>query len=86
MTKMSYDSQNCKGVTSGATGKSYDADRNGFIHVDDPRDIRSLKAGGYTIASIVPRTRVSWECECGWSAFINHCPKCNRHDLTRVER
>jgi len=86
MAKMFFSSQNCKGVTSGATGRSYDADRKGFIHVEDPRDIRALEAGGYVKAGGMPRMGRFYVCECGWEAAIKSCPKCNRQDLMLVER
>ena len=77
----------CVGVTSGASGKQYNADRQGFIHVNDSRDIKSLLASGDVIlAGGMPKLGKYWECECGWTASINSCPKCNRHDLTKIEK
>lgn len=86
-TKMFFSSQNCQGATSGATGRSYDADPKGFIHVDDKRDVKALQAGGYVVAGTHMATvRTYWRCEpCGWDAVINHCPKCDSDTLTLIE-
>jgi hypothetical protein len=90
MAKMFFSSQNCKGVTSGATGRSYDADRSGFIHVEDSRDIKALQAGGYVLASGVgalAAVRQEFVCDdCGWTAVINSCGKCGSKELRRVEK
>ena len=87
MAKMLFSTQNCKGVTSGTTGRSYDTDSKGFVHVDDPRDIKALKAGGYIQAGAMPRVRTYFRCEpCGWDAMINHCPKCESDSLTKIEQ
>ena len=84
MTKMYFSSSGCQGATSGATGKSYDADRQGFINVTDPVDVKALKAGGYLVAGGMPRLDKFYLCGCGWEAAIRHCPRCDRSDLTRV--
>ena len=55
MAKMLFSTQNCKGVTSGTTGRSYDTESKGFVHVDDPRDIKALKA------KIPRQERNEWE-------------------------
>ena len=87
MAKMLFSSQNCKGVTSGSTGRSYDTDSKGFISVDDPRDVKTLQAGGYMIAGGMPRLRRYFVCDaCAWDAAINHCPKCGSEDLRLVEK
>ena len=65
--------------------RRYNNDRAGFVHVDDNRDIKALKAGGYVVAGQTPRTNRSFVCECGFVALINHCPRCEREDLERVE-
>ena len=86
-TKMAFDSSKCLGVTSGATGKTYNADKSGFIHVDDPRDVEALKAGGYNPVSGMPVLRRYWTCApCSRDAMINHCAKCGSDDLQLVER
>lgn len=85
MARMAFDTRGCGGVTSGATGKTYNA-KDGIITVTDQRDIKSLAAGGYTVLGTTVRTKRYWTCEgCGRDAAINHCPKCDREDLTRVE-
>ena len=86
MARMFFSSQNCKGVTSGATGRSYDADKSGFITVSDPRDVKALQAGGYVVAGGMPKMKRYFVCECGWEAAISSCPKCQRSDLTLVEK
>jgi len=63
----------------------YDNDRRDFIHVDDVRDARLLRAAGYVQAGNTPATGKHYVCECGWTAWIKHCPRCDRDDLTRVE-
>ena len=75
----------CKWATVDQTGNRYDADRKGFITVDNSTDARILKAGGYVEVSNQPRTAKRWVCECGWEALINSCPRCERTDLTKVE-
>jgi len=86
MARMFFSSQNCKGVTSGATGRSYDTDKSGFINVTDPRDVKALQEGGYVLAGGMPKLSKFYVCECGWEASIRSCPKCERTDLTLVER
>ncbi len=87
MTRMYFSASGCQGVTSGTTGKSYDADRQGFIHVDDPVDVKVLKAGGYLQAGGMPRISRYWRCDkCNWDATINHCARCDSHKLRRVEQ
>jgi hypothetical protein len=83
---MFFSSQNCRGVTSEATGNSYTADKSGFINVSDARDIKALQAGGYVMAGGMPVLRKYYVCECGWEAAIKSCPKCERTDLTLVEK
>lgn len=85
MTRMFFSSQNCKAATL-ENGRRYNADRSGFIHVEDGADVRTLTAGGYVQAGGMPRLRKYWMCPCGWEASISHCPKCDRSDLTRVEK
>lgn len=77
--------EHCKSVTVDRTGNRYDADRKGFIQVDNNTDARLLKAGGYVQAGNVPAISRKWVCECGWEAVINSCPHCDRTDLRRVE-
>jgi hypothetical protein len=85
MTKMYFSSSGCQGATSGATGKSYDADRQGFINVTDPVDVKALKAGGYLVAGGMPKVTRYWHCDkCDWDANLNHCPKCDSYKLRRV--
>ena len=88
MAKMFFSTQNCKGVTSGATGRSYDTDSRGYIHVDDSRDVKALQAGGYVLAGTHMATvKTFFRCEsCAWDAVINHCPKCDSDDLTLIEK
>jgi hypothetical protein len=86
MPRMAFDSQNCKGAESGVTGKHYDSDRSGFITVTDNADINAFKANGYSLVGGMPRLRKFYVCECGWEASIRHCPKCDRDDLTKVEK
>ena len=86
-TRMFFSSQNCQGATSGTTGRSYNTDSKGFIHVDDSRDVRSLQEGGYVIAGGMPRLRSYFVCDsCGWEAAIKHCPKCDSEDLRAVTK
>ena len=86
MTKLFFGAENCKGATSGLTGHHYPADKQGFIHVNNPADAAYLKQGGYVEAGGMPRMRRFYVCECGWEAAIRHCPKCERDDLVKVER
>ena len=65
--------------------RRYNNDRAGFVHVEDNRDIKALKAGGYVVAGQTPKTNRSFVCACGFVALINHCPRCDRDDLERVE-
>lgn len=86
MPKMYFSSRNCEGVTSGVTGRTYNADSKGFVQVDDSRDVKALQSGGYVIAGGMPRLRKYYLCEaCGWEAAISHCPKCDSDELTKVE-
>ena len=87
MPRMYFEADHCRGATSAATGKSYDADRQGFITVTDNVDIQNLKAGGYLIAGGMPKFRKYWVCDdCNWDAALNHCPKCDGTSLRKVER
>jgi hypothetical protein len=83
--KLMFDAPGCQGVTSEYSGRTYKADRQGFIHVDDPKDAAFLKKGGYLATGGMPKLGKYWECECGWQSAINSCPRCQRNDLTRVE-
>ncbi len=85
MTKMFFNSENCQGATSALTGREYNTDRQGFINVTNPADVKFLKQGGYVEAGGLPHGNKYWECECGWQSHINSCPQCNRTDLTKVE-
>lgn len=85
MTRMFFNTDGCRGATSGVTGKNYDADKQGFINVTDPRDVAAFKDGGYVVAGGMPRVGRYFVCECGWEASINSCPKCQRSDLRLVE-
>lgn len=87
MPKMFFGNDKCLGATSGTTGQRYDADRNGFIHVENPSDIATLKSGGYIVAGGMPKLKSYWLCTtCGWEASINSCPKCKTCDLQRVHK
>ena len=89
-TKMFFSSQNCKGATSGATGRNYNADSKGFIHVEDSRDVKAFQEGGYVIASGVgtlAALRQHFRCiPCSWDAVINSCPKCGSQELSKVNK
>jgi hypothetical protein len=74
----------CRGATVGRSGRRYDADRKGFVHVDDAKDAAAMKAAGYVPAGFTPVTSRVWVCGCGWEAVINHCPRCDRSDLTKA--
>jgi hypothetical protein len=82
---MFFDAPNCQGATL-ATGKRYNADKQGIIHVDSTSDAKALKAAGYMVAGGMPKVSKYYECECGWQASIRHCPKCERDDLRKVEK
>lgn len=84
MTRMFAPDRGCVGATLERSGRSYDNDRAGFVHVEDPADVRALKAAGYVVAGSTPRTSRGWLCECGWEAWIRHCPRCDRDDLERM--
>lgn len=87
MSKMFFSSQNCYKATSALTGNTYHADKQGFIHVDNPADAKYLKDGGYVQAGGMPKFRKFWICDdCDWEASINHCPRCDSESLRRVER
>ena len=84
MARLAFDSGGCGGVTSGATGRSYDA-KDGIITVDDKRDIACLASGGYTILGTAVRASKYWTCDdCGRDASINHCTWCDSEDLRKV--
>jgi hypothetical protein len=85
-TKMFFDAEGCKGATL-ASGRSFDADRQGLIHVEDSHDVAALKAGGYMVAGGMPKLRKFWVCDdCAWDASINSCGKCGSTSLRKVER
>ena len=86
MTRLFFNSENCKGATSDRTGIYYPADKHGFINVTDPGDVKFLKQGGYVEAGGIHFSGRYYVCECGWEAAIRHCPKCERDDLVKVER
>ena len=86
MAKMFFNTPGCTGATSAATGREYNSDRSGFINVTDPTDLKSFKQAGYIQAGGMPRLSKYWLCECGWESAINHCSKCDRDDLTKVEK
>lgn len=85
MTKMAFDSQNCRGAESGTTGIHYSSDRKGFIDVTDSRDIKSFQQNGYTLVGAVARSKKYWTCDdCGRDWNLNHCGKCDSYDLRKV--
>jgi hypothetical protein len=84
MAKFFASDPHCQYVTVDRSGRRYDADRSGFITVDDAGDAKRLTAGGYVQAGATPATPKKWVCDCGWEALINSCPHCDRTDLTRV--
>ena len=86
MKKLFFQVPNCEGATSGASGRTYDSDSQGFIHVSSEADAKFLKANGYLEAGGMPKLKKYWVCVCGWEASISHCPKCDRDDLEKVER
>jgi len=84
--KLMFDAPNCQGVTSALSGRTYNADRQGFIHVDDPKDAAYLKKGGYLPTGAMPHLTKYWVCDdCSWEAALNHCRHCGSEDLRRVE-
>ena len=85
MTRMFFSSQHCQGVDLD-NGHHYNTDRSGLINVTDHNDVKALAAAGYVQAGGMPRFSKYWECECGWESAINSCPKCQRTDLTKVEK
>ena len=87
MAKLFFGAENCKAATSALTGRRYDADRQGFIHVSDPADAAYLKAGGYIEAGGLPKLKRYWVCDgCNWDAVFNHCSKCGSTELRKVEK
>ncbi len=88
MAKLFFNSENCKGATSALTGREYTADRQGFIHVNDQREINYLKQGGYIEANAVaPKASRYYVCDnCSWDSWINHCCKCDSSELRVVEK
>lgn len=84
MPRMFASDRSCRWATVDRTGNRYDADRSGFINVENSTDARLLKAGGYVEVSNQPHVSRTWVCECGWEAIINSCPRCERTDLERV--
>jgi hypothetical protein len=86
MTRMFFSSQNCYRATLEG-GRTYHADRQGFIHVDHAHDIQALKAGGYVEAGGMPRLTKYWVCDaCNWEASINSCARCGSTALRKIER
>lgn len=86
MSRMFAPDPHCKEATVGRSGRTYTADRRGFIHVDSAKDATRLKEAGYVQAGSTPATRRKWVCKgCRWEALINSCPHCHRTDLTRQE-
>ena len=83
---MFFGAENCYKATSALTGNTYHADRQGFINVENTRDAKYLKDGGYIEAGGMPKVGKYYECECGWESLIRHCPKCDRDDLVKVEK
>lgn len=85
MSKMFASAPTCKAATMEG-GRRYNVGKDGLLNVENPAHIRDLKAAGFVIAgSVRTASKKYWECECGWTANINSCPKCHRTDLTRVE-
>ena len=85
MARLAFDSQNCTGATSGATGNDYKADRHGFLNVENSADIKCLTSGGYTLVGAVARSNKYWVCDdCGRDCNINSCGRCGATDLRKV--
>ena len=85
MSRLAFNSENCQAATSELTGRKYYPDKGGMFNVSDPKDVAFFKKNGFLEAGSMATVGKYWECECGWIAVINSCPKCSREDLTKHE-
>ena len=51
MARLFFSTQQCVGADT--TRRRYNADRKGFIHVENSQDLKDLKAGGYVEAESI---------------------------------
>lgn len=87
MPRLFFEADNCKGATSGSTGREYKADKQGFITVNDSTDVKLFKANGYFEAGGMPKVSKYWVCDaCAWDAVFNHCGKCGSENLRKIEK
>ncbi len=67
-------------------GARYRVQSDGTFHMADSHAGVAVKGGECFVPALggVTVAGVTWVCEtCGWRAAINHCPHCERSDLTR---
>ena len=67
--------------------RSYNPDRKGVIHVDNPKHARQMKAEGFFQASlmgaITNSDTIGFTCvECGFGSFFRKCSRCGHQNGT----
>lgn len=66
-------------VTTESGTRKYDADKSGFINIDNPRHAAQAKSEGMVEAALAGSWRTAgWPCVCGFNALFKVCGKCGR--------
>lgn len=59
--------------------RSYDADKSGFINIDNPRDLKQALGEGFAkVADYSGAKVVGYPCPCGFNSVFRKCSKCGQ--------
>jgi hypothetical protein len=60
----------------------YDADKSGFINIENPRHAAQAKAEGMAEAAIMGASikAVGYPCSCGFNSLFRLCSKCGKEN------
>lgn len=59
--------------------RSYDADKQGFININNPRDLKQALSEGFTkVADYSGAKAVGYPCPCGFNSVFKKCSKCGQ--------
>jgi len=72
-------------ITTPSGTRSYNPDKKGVIHVENPKHARQLKSEGFFEASLMgPITNgstIGFTCvECGFGSFFRKCSRCGNEN------
>lgn len=75
MATLNVPTKACRGIT--VEGVSYDADRNGRLHVANERHARILRESAECFSVSAPPKRLGWICTvCSFATWFKTCGRC----------